>query len=106
MPPTSSLCTRRSLIAYRSAVEDLTNAFARVEELTPVEAVTTRANLRAVIDLVTVTPLADAKRGMHVDIEGRLQSMMALATGQLITPQLTTVPVVAEEGLEPPTRGL
>lgn len=43
---------------------------------------------------------------MDIDLDGRLHAMMALATGKPVVPKEGTVQMVAEEGLEPPTRGL
>ncbi|WP_310017639.1 recombinase family protein [Croceicoccus sp. BE223] len=88
--------------AYRKAVEDLT---ATLTDDTPDTMRQARNALRALIDRVTLTPKEEG-RGMHIDIDGRLAILTAL--GQGLKPQIRkgTVPVVAEEGLEPPTRGL
>jgi hypothetical protein len=43
---------------------------------------------------------------MDIDVEGRLEAMLDLGRGNSPKPRRGTVQGVAEEGLEPPTRGL
>lgn len=88
--------------AYRKAVADLT---ALLDDASPDNARQARNALRALIDRIILTPKEDA-RGMHIDVEGRLALLTALGQGQAPKLRKGTVSVVAEEGLEPPTRGL
>ena len=87
--------------AYRTAVRTLTQLLEGEAE----ENRKARQALRSLIDRINITPTQE-KRGMHIDIEGRLQAMMALATGKPAPKRFGTLKMVAEEGLEPPTRGL
>lgn len=59
------------------------------------------AALRALVDHVTVSR-ADASGGVHIVIAGRLNALL----GEEAFPNLVCGTMVAEEGLEPPTRGL
>lgn len=63
-----------------------------------------REGIRALLNQVILTPIEDGK-GMSIEIEGRLAALMdgpKAPTRRAVG----TVVVVAEEGLEPPTRGL
>lgn len=56
-----------------------------------------RNTVRSLIDRVILTP-TDERTGMHIDVEGRLQNILAIATGQPV--RSPTVPMVAKEGLD------
>jgi hypothetical protein len=62
-----------------------------------------RNTIRSPLACVAITPTEEA-RGLHIDLEGRLQNILAIATGKPLA--APTVPMVAKEGLEPPTYGL
>lgn len=89
--------------AYRAAIEDLSAVLKDHER----EHAAAQRTLRALIDRVIVTPAA-TPRGVEIELVGRLENVIALATGEPANVDRTDFPlkVVAEEGLEPPTRGL
>ncbi len=87
--------------AYQAAVRDITEVLSNET----VDGMEGRQAIRALVDRVILTPKADA-RGMDIDIEGRLAAMLDLSRGNRPRAKQGTVPMVAEEGLEPPTRGL
>ena len=87
--------------AYRRAVAEITS---RIDGDTE-DSRTARTAIRSLIDRIILTPRSTA-RGMDIDIEGRLAVIMDLGTGKPARSRKGTVSVVAEEGLEPPTRGL
>ncbi|EQB09690.1 recombinase family protein [Novosphingobium lindaniclasticum] len=87
--------------AYRNAVEDITRHLNGEEE----SARTARSALRTLIDAVILTPKENG-RGLHIDLQGRLENVVSLATGEAPMEREGMLQVVAEEGLEPPTRGL
>lgn len=66
---------------------------------------TGRAALLTLIDAVVLTP-KKGRPGMDIDLEGRLENIVNLATGEKPVEREGMLLVVAEEGLEPPTRGL
>ncbi len=78
--------------AYCEAVELLTTTLAGDDP----DARSAHQAIRTLIDRIILTPREDGP-GMHIDLEGRLQAMMALATGKPLPEKQGTVPVVAEE---------
>ena len=64
------------------------------------------ANLiRALVDRIVLLP--GKKRGeTTIEVYGEPSAILALASGNSTHTQLGMIKVVAEEGLEPPTRGL
>lgn len=86
---------------YRARIEKLDEALtggdaARLEAVPAI---------RGLIESVTLIPREDA-RGLDIELTGRLASIIALASGKPVQSVDCMFPVVAEEGLEPPTRGL
>ena len=61
--------------------------------------------IRGLIETVIVTNDENAPDRAALEVVGNLSSVLAIAEGKPVT-QKRTVQVVAEEGLEPPTRGL
>lgn len=88
--------------AYRAAIDTIADTIANDDE----SAREGRNAIRALIQEVILTPIETARTGLHIDIVGRLQNLMALANGEKLPAEEHTVSVVAEEGLEPPTPGL
>ncbi len=61
--------------------------------------------MRTLIRKIVLRP--DLKRGeMSIEVYGEPGAVLALASGNPAHAQLGMIKVVAEEGLEPPTRGL
>ncbi|WP_411342312.1 recombinase family protein [Sphingopyxis sp. J-6] len=89
--------------AYRKAIDNLSDLLKNHER----EHASAQRTLRALIDHVIVTP-ASTPRGVDIELVGRLENVVALATGAPANVERTDFPLkmVAEEGLEPPTRGL
>ena len=88
--------------AYRERVGRLIAAIGAGEPLSDAM----RAELRGLVQAIYVRP---AEGGGHeIDVVGSLESAVAMATGQPSRSKGSDRPVslVAEEGLEPPTRGL
>ena len=89
---------------YRQEVERLTEALS--DGSAAQQAI---AALRALIDRITLTPNA-AGDALVVDLHGDLAGILAIAAngGKPLPPHdpALSVKLVAEEGLEPPTRGL
>ncbi|WP_425497035.1 recombinase family protein [Novosphingobium sediminicola] len=85
--------------AYRERVKALLSGL-RTEEITDSSA---SGQIRALIHTVHVSP---GERKCKVEILGSLEAALALANTKTAKAVPTTVKVVAEEGLEPPTRGL
>ena len=85
--------------AYRARVDRLTG---RVDagEISEAE----KAEIRSLVEAVYVRPAPEG--GFEVEVVGLLSSAIALASGRPNRETARTVMVVAEEGLEPPTRGL
>lgn len=79
--------------AYRSAVDQLGEIFAGSDAADTAA----RNTIRSLLACVVLTPTEEA-RGLHIDIEGRLQNILAIATGQPLA--APTVPMVAKEGLD------
>lgn len=69
---------------YRAQVAKLNAALAENPEAR-IEAI---PRLRALIDSVTISPDLSKPRGVTIDVTGRLQSMLALATGQPAAPAM------------------
>ena len=88
--------------AYRQHVRRITAAIAAGEPLSD----QVKADIRGLVEAIHVTP---AEAGGHaIEFTGSLESAVALATGRPAARRGAplAVTVVAEEGLEPPTRGL
>jgi site-specific DNA recombinase len=84
--------------AYRARVDRLTGR-ADAGEISEAE----KAEIRSLVEAVYVRPAPD---GFEVELIGLLSSAIALATGRPPREAPGTAMMVAEEGLEPPTRGL
>ncbi len=87
--------------AYQESVKQITTLLAGDDQ----ESAEARLAMRALVDRVICTPRPEG-RGMDIELEGRLAAMLDLGRGNTPTARRGTVLVVAEEGLEPPTRGL
>ena len=61
--------------------------------------------IRSLVETITIRDDENAPDRAALDVTGKLASVLALATGQKPA-QNPMIQVVAEEGLEPPTRGL
>ncbi len=86
---------------YRRKVSALEVAFTE-DDYTQREASTL---LRALIHKIVLRP--GKKRGeMSIEVHGEPSAVLALASGNPTHSELGMIKVVAEEGLEPPTRGL
>ncbi len=79
---------------YRSQVEKLNAAVAENPEAR-LEAI---PKLRALIDTVLITPALDSAKGVAIEVTGRLNTMLALATGKPVTTNYS-VNVGAGEGI-------
>lgn len=87
--------------AYRSAIETIMDTLQGSDE----DARDARNAIRALVEKVVLNPRANS-RGLDVEIHGRLGAMLDIAKGNRPTRPEGMPLVVAEEGLEPPTRGL
>ena len=88
--------------AYRQRVNGLTAAIAAGEPVSD----EVKAEIRSLVDAVYIRPAEGG--GCEIEVTGLLGSAIAIATGRRAPNKGAppTVMVVAEEGLEPPTRGL
>lgn len=87
--------------AYRVAIETIMTTLDGSQD----DARDARNAIRALIDRVILTPKPEG-RGLDIDLEGRLNTMLQIANGRKPQNPEGMFQVVAEEGLEPPTRGL
>ena len=88
--------------AYREAVSNITSTVADH----PDQRLQAFNAIRSLVDQVILTPKTEP-RGLDVEVIARLGALMSLANGEkLKRPRQGTAPMVAEEGLEPPTPGL
>lgn len=87
--------------AYRAAIETIMTTLENSAE----DARDARNAIRALVEKVVLSP-RDTGRGLDIEIHGRLASMLEIAKGKQPKLPEGMLPVVAEEGLEPPTRGL
>lgn len=62
--------------------------------------------IRGLIEAITIHDDPSQPDNAKVEVTGSLAQVLAIATGQTAAIQPRTVMMVAEEGLEPPTRGL
>ncbi|MEA3389398.1 MAG: recombinase family protein [Pseudomonadota bacterium] len=86
--------------AYRKRVRQLGEALTKGDQ-----AQRHLPMIRGLIEAVIVRDDENAPDRASLEVVGNLSSVLAIATGQPV-PQRRTVEAVAEEGLEPPTRGL
>ena len=88
--------------SWKRMVDELTEAQMRnpedIEKVGP--------KIRALTSAIVATPSPGSKKGLDLKVRTHLANVFALATGQSPIRQKMTVELVAEEGLEPPTRGL
>ena len=89
------------LTAYRARVDALVAALESGEPVSD----EVRAELRALVDRVDVTPRAEGD-GHTVSLVGSLESALHTASGSIQRRAPLATTLVAEEGLEPPTPGL
>ena len=86
--------------AYRATVDDLQAAL----QADPQARAEAAAILRPLVDRIEIAPLP-ARGDVTITLHGRIAELLNLPRrneGRMIS----TVPMVAEEGFEPPTRGL
>lgn len=89
--------------AYRKRVDQLGQALASGAE----GRATAMPLLRSLLEKVTITPNDADEDGLAIEGAGSLNDVLGLAMGKPAqTARPRTIQVVAEEGLEPPTRGL
>ncbi len=101
MPPPAPRLHPNLAELYRRKVESLRQLL--VDPVTRDEAIEL---LRSLVDHVAVRA---TENGFEVDLVGDITNMLKLpadAESSNIEPYASSVKVVAEEGLEPPTRGL